>query len=630
MAVLHLCSLLLLLMAPVQGQWWGVFWGKAQDMTTQAPTTEVPTTTTKVFWTMEGTEVGTQTEVYTTAPVQSTLLQSTQEPAGAGTTEIKPKAKKIPLKMWKSREHGSKGHLDLTELIGVPLPPSVTYITGYEGFRPAYNFGPGANIGRLTKTFMPDPFFKDFAIIVTIRPSSNQGGVLFAITDAQQRVVQLGLALTAVEDQTQSIQLYYTEGGQGSSHSQQVVSFKVPDMTKKWTIFTLSVQDQEVRLYMDCDDFQAETFHRSSHQLSFEPSSGIFVGNAGGTGLERFVGSIQQLVIKSDPRAAEEQCEEDYPDASGDGSGDETMDDRETEDELMNMERRKETARDPTRQRSQRGQGMVGLLATDRKESEESLGLWVLLVPVAPLAPPLPLRVGGLGTASQDPGALRGLQDQQGPLGCQGRMDSQDREDLKVSQVWQGRLESKETRGTQEQAYQGLQAPLDLPDPSDHTAYRVLLALQVNLAPLDPPAPSTPLKACSLDNQVLLADMALLGNLDLRGSDLGSGFGSGLFGSGLGSGEGQPGLDGDVGPTGPKGLKGEQGLVGPNGPKGESGDPGLAGATGPRGPEGKRGDPGPRGLPGPPGPPGAGLFVEDMEGSGKHDMLLGAGLKGPQ
>lgn len=195
-------------------------------------------------------------------------------------------------------EHGSTGHLDLTELIGVPLPPSVSYITGYEGFRPAYNFGPGANIGRLTKTFMPDPFFRDFAIIVTIRPSSNQGGVLFAITDAQQKVVQLGLALTAVEDETQRIQLYYTEGGQGSSHSQQVVSFKVPDMTKKWTIFTLSVQDQEVCLYMDCDDFQAETFHRSSRQLTFEPSSGIFVGNAGGTGLEKFVVSnVYHLLV---------------------------------------------------------------------------------------------------------------------------------------------------------------------------------------------------------------------------------------------------------------------------------------------------------------------------------------------
>lgn len=65
-------------------------------------------------------------------------------------------------------ERGSGSHLDLTELIGVPLPPSVSFTPGYEGF-PAYSFEPGANIGRLTKTFVPGPFYKDFAIIVTVR-----------------------------------------------------------------------------------------------------------------------------------------------------------------------------------------------------------------------------------------------------------------------------------------------------------------------------------------------------------------------------------------------------------------------------------------------------------------------------
>lgn len=60
------------------------------------------------------------------------------------------------------------GHLDLTELIGVPLPPSVSFTPGYEG-QPAYNFGPNANIGRLTKTFVPGSFYRDFAIIATVK-----------------------------------------------------------------------------------------------------------------------------------------------------------------------------------------------------------------------------------------------------------------------------------------------------------------------------------------------------------------------------------------------------------------------------------------------------------------------------
>lgn len=51
--------------------------------------------------------------------------------------------------------------------IGIPLPPSVSFTPGFEGF-PAYNFGSEANVGRLTRTFVPGPFFRDFAIIVTV------------------------------------------------------------------------------------------------------------------------------------------------------------------------------------------------------------------------------------------------------------------------------------------------------------------------------------------------------------------------------------------------------------------------------------------------------------------------------
>lgn len=186
-------------------------------------------------------------------------------------------------------EESSKAQLDLTELIGVPLPPSVSFITGYEGF-PAYNFGPGANIGRLTRMFVPDPFYRDFAIMATVKPTTNHGGVLFAITDALQKVVHLGVALSPVEDQTQRIILYYSESG--SSRSQEVASFKVPDMSNKWSRFTLTMQEDEVRLYMDCEEYHRVAVQRSPWQLRFEASSGIFVGNAGGTGLERFVVSF--------------------------------------------------------------------------------------------------------------------------------------------------------------------------------------------------------------------------------------------------------------------------------------------------------------------------------------------------
>jgi len=51
----------------------------------------------------------------------------------------------------------------------------------------------------------------------------------------------------------------------------------------------------------------------------------------------------------------------------------------------------------------------------------------------------------------------------------------------------------------------------------------------------------------------------------------------------------QPGLDGEVGTTGPQGLPGPQGVkgdTGNTGPKGDQGDKGDTGSTGPQGPSG--------------------------------------------
>ncbi|KAF4096145.1 hypothetical protein G5714_023748 [Onychostoma macrolepis] len=233
-----------------------------------------------------------------------------------------------------AKKRDSSGQLDLTELIGVPLPPSVSFITGFEGF-PAYSFGPEANVGRLTRSFIPDPFFRDFSIVVTARPSSRSGGVLFAITDALQRTVQLGVALAPVEDGSQSVVLYYTEPGAAST--QEAASFKMGDLTGRWARFTLAVQGEEVRLYMDCEEHHRVAFRRTPDALTFQPSSGIFIGNAGGTRLQRFVGSIQQLLLTPDPSAPNEQCEEDDPYASGYGSGDDIYDDTETLDEVKKV-----------------------------------------------------------------------------------------------------------------------------------------------------------------------------------------------------------------------------------------------------------------------------------------------------
>lgn len=51
----------------------------------------------------------------------------------------------------------------------------------------------------------------------------------------------------------------------------------------------LVVEQEEVRLYMDCGEADRTSFHRRPHRLTFSHNSGIFVSNAGVTGLDKFV-----------------------------------------------------------------------------------------------------------------------------------------------------------------------------------------------------------------------------------------------------------------------------------------------------------------------------------------------------
>ena len=79
-----------------------------------------------------------------------------------------------------------------------------------------------------------------FCFVLQVRPTTQRGGMLFAITDALQKVVKLGLALTPVRGGLQSILLYYTDREE-ASHSHKAASFSVPDMTDQWTRFTVSI-----------------------------------------------------------------------------------------------------------------------------------------------------------------------------------------------------------------------------------------------------------------------------------------------------------------------------------------------------------------------------------------------------
>ncbi|CAG5896098.1 unnamed protein product [Menidia menidia] len=555
-------------------------------------------------------------------------------------------------------ERGSQSAFDLTELIGVPLPPSVSFVTGFEGY-PAYSFGPDANVGRLTKSFIPDPFYHDFAITVTAKPTTRHGGVLFAITNAYQKIVQLGVALSEVEDGSQRIILYYTDP-ENEGGTQEAASFKMGDLTGRWARFTLTVQGAEVRLYMDCEEYHKVAFTRSAQPLTFEASSGIFVGNAGGTGLTRFVGSIQQLVLKSDPTAPEDQCEEDDPYASGYGSGDYEYGDLERTDEVKKIVEEREYTMpfpelDPTYSSPVQAPPS-GISFSDDEDFEETSGQEMgttaaaerSLHTAAPTSKPAtvsPRQKGEQGEpgpagptgppgppgGSSGEGGVPGPQGPQGPLGPpgppgkpgeDGKPGSKGETGLPGATGFPGLQGEPGPKGEKGDHGLGLPGPPGPPGPPGRLSKSPMILEGSGFEGFDsddemirgPPGPPGPPGIPGPPGTP--SEGVLPGPTGAPGRD------------GKAGEKGEPGLpgvsgkDGDPGPAGEKGDKGESGPSGQPGPKGDQGPPGFPGIPGTTGPEGH---PGPRGPPGPPGPPGtigrgfAPLF-EDLEGSG---MLAG-------
>ncbi|XP_056376720.1 collagen alpha-1(XV) chain isoform X2 [Hyla sarda] len=584
----------------------------------------------------------------------------------------------LDAQIWEDR--GSRGHLDLLELIGVPLPPSVSFITGYEGF-PAYSFGPDSNIGRLTRTFIPQPFFRDFAIIATLKPNSNHGGVLFAITDAFQKIIYLGLRLSSVEDGTQRINIYYTEPG--SHISKEAASFKVPVMTNKWNRFTVTVVGYEMVLYMDCEEYQRVPFQRSAEPLTFEASSGIFVGNAGATGLEKFTGSIQQLSLKPNPRAAEDQCEDDDPYASGESSGDESIREQigasETHESLPGTPAPPKAIHGPVKapptvsshieemeysgsahplEQMSHGSNAEKQPELNNKENametatEEALSLKTLTLETGSGSETSSLNQSrGWGQKGQkgEPGELgavgppgppgkndhqaqAGLPGPSGPDGKKGEPGVPGKDGLPGERGIPGLQGKPGAKGEKGDSGIGLQGPPGIPGPP---------------GPPGPPGLQNTLKQLRADDTEGSAsgDIAGSGQTCLPGlqgpvgppgppglpGKPGSDAGMGPPGKDGKDGEpgmpgppglpGSPGKDGVIGLPGQKGVKGDQGKPGPAGPKGEFGPKGSPGADGIQGKVGNPGDRGPQGPSGPPGPPGPpgpayGFGFEDMEGSG--------------
>lgn len=175
--------------------------------------------------------------------------------------------------------------MGLPQLLGNPLPPQIQQIEDPD-VGPAYVFGPDSSGGQVAQYHFPRLFFRDFSLLFHIQPATKAAGVLFAITDAAQTVVSLGVKLSEVQDGYQNISLLYTEHGASQTHTG--ASFHLPAFVGQWTHFALSVDGGSVALYIDCEEFQKVPFARSPQGLELDHDSGLFVGQAGAADPDKF------------------------------------------------------------------------------------------------------------------------------------------------------------------------------------------------------------------------------------------------------------------------------------------------------------------------------------------------------
>ncbi|XP_030065944.1 collagen alpha-1(XVIII) chain [Microcaecilia unicolor] len=471
----------------------------------------------------------------------------------------------------------SNADVGLLQLIGDPPPDQITKIFGPDN-SPGYVFGPDANTGQVARYHLPSPFFRDFSLLFHVQPTTNNSGMLFAITDASQSIVYIGVKLSEAKSGKQQIIFYYTEPGSQVSYA--AATFNVPSLVNRWTRFAIGVEDEEVVLYMDCEEFDRVRFERSPDEMELEDGSGLFVAQAGGADPDKYQGVIADLKVKSGTRLAELQCEEEDDDVegvSGDfGSGQKVKEEHDRNVVTSVVSRLAEqppVTSPPTT--------MKPVITEDRLNVGFRPGTEKVPFPSSPV---LVKEKGGLDPTG--PKGDSGVGVNPGARGDKGDKGERGEPGIKGSAGF-GYPGPKGQKG--EHGAQGPTGPAGPPGLPAAVLHREDGSLVKEIAgPQGPPGPP-----------------GLPGNPGVPGKDGESG---------------DPGEDGKPGDVGPQGFPGTPGDVGP---KGEKGDPGV----------GVRGPPG---LPGPPGPPRPTskhdkLTFIDMEGSGGDlESIRGPpGLPGP-
>ncbi|XP_063586473.1 collagen alpha-1(XV) chain-like [Penaeus indicus] len=172
--------------------------------------------------------------------------------------------------------------LDLLQGIAVPFgdPTTQYFVTGFDGF-PAFGFKAGASIKHPYRLFLPERLYRQFSILVAVKPDTAEPMFLFAVVNPLENLIQLGVSITPGNAGSTNISLYYTDGERHMT-SQTIASFLVPQFTGIWTRFAFKVTEDEIHLWFNCQLSNMLLVKRIPLQLVFDSASTLYIGQAGG------------------------------------------------------------------------------------------------------------------------------------------------------------------------------------------------------------------------------------------------------------------------------------------------------------------------------------------------------------
>lgn len=178
----------------------------------------------------------------------------------------------------------ASSEIDLLGAIGVPSDgrPGIGYDTGIDGY-PTFTLSKEAFIRQPAQIYFRKPLYRDFAVVMTLKPYTQNGGFIFAVVNTYQTVIQFGVSITDSprEPTKQVITLYYTPDAKFAEISSVIASFTVDSTVNKWTKIALRVEEDTITLYLNCKESEKVFYNRKSGELDFEPGSSVFIAQAG-------------------------------------------------------------------------------------------------------------------------------------------------------------------------------------------------------------------------------------------------------------------------------------------------------------------------------------------------------------